>query len=102
MLAPLWGKSSARVTPGRGNDIMPGDGLSPKVLSTARNDPSPEALTVEDLRDRLARGGVGHDELVLQEAALAVHAVPVLDRVQGIEEGVDRARVLRTFFTGCL
>ena len=30
----------------------------------------------------------GDDELVLQEAALAVHAVPVVDGVEGVEEWV--------------
>ncbi len=34
------GKSSARVMPGTGNDITPGETASPKTLMTARNDAS--------------------------------------------------------------
>ena len=30
----------------------------------------------------------GDDELVLQEAAFAVHAVPVVDGVEGVEEWI--------------
>ena len=44
-------KSIARVTPGRGKDISPGDGTSPNVFSTVRNEPCPlAAMRLEDSR----------------------------------------------------
>jgi hypothetical protein len=42
----------------------------------------------EDFGHGFAGVRKGYDELVLQEAALAVHAVPVVDGVEGVEEGV--------------
>ena len=39
--APLFGKSSAKVTPMRGNESMPGDSWVPKRLSTASEEPWP-------------------------------------------------------------
>ena len=83
------GRSSASVQPGMGK--LSGPWLAaPKRFSTARKLAVPEPASRSTTVRSAASGAERHDELVLQEAAAAVQAVPRADHVERVEVGRDR------------